>query len=66
MKCSAEMGTGAMIYLPSSGFQKLTGGYTDTQDGDCISLFSFLLKLLINYGHKYHEIKKDITLQMSS
>jgi hypothetical protein len=60
--CAVEMGSVAMIYLPrfikiDSGFRKLIR-YRDTQDGDRISLFLFLLKLLIPYGHKYHEIKK--------
>jgi hypothetical protein len=37
------MGTVAMTYIPSfikigSGIQKLIGGYTDTQDGDRVSL----------------------------
>jgi hypothetical protein len=36
MKHAVEMGSGGMIYIPSfikigSGFQKLMGGYTDTQ-----------------------------------
>jgi hypothetical protein len=36
MKYAVEMGSGAMIYIPSfvmigSGIQKLIGGYTDTQ-----------------------------------
>jgi hypothetical protein len=36
MKYAFEMGSGAMIYIPSfikigSGIQKLIGGYTDTQ-----------------------------------
>jgi hypothetical protein len=35
VKYAVEMGSGAMIYIPSlvkigSGIQKLTGGYTDT------------------------------------
>jgi hypothetical protein len=47
MKCAVEMGSGAMINIPSfikigSGIQKLIGGggYTDTHrlDGDLISL----------------------------
>jgi hypothetical protein len=38
MKHAVEMGSGAMIYLPSfikigSGIQKLMGGLTDTQTG---------------------------------
>jgi hypothetical protein len=46
---AVEMGSGAMIYIPSfikfgSGVQKLMGGggYTDTQDGDRIRLVLFL------------------------
>jgi hypothetical protein len=36
MKYTTEMGSGAMIHVPSfikigSGIQKLTGGYTDTR-----------------------------------
>jgi hypothetical protein len=36
MKYAVEMGSGAVIYLPSfvkigSGIQKLIGGYTDTK-----------------------------------
>jgi hypothetical protein len=36
MKYDVEMGSGAMIYIPSFikiglGIQKLVGGYTDTQ-----------------------------------
>jgi hypothetical protein len=45
MKYATEMGSVAMIYIPSfikigSGIQKLIvgGGFTDTQDGDRISL----------------------------
>jgi hypothetical protein len=40
------MGSGVMICIPSlmkigSGIQKLMGGYTDTQEGDLISLLLF-------------------------
>jgi hypothetical protein len=40
MMCAAEMGSGAMIYIPSfvkigSGIEKLMGGYTDTQTAQC-------------------------------
>jgi hypothetical protein len=44
MKYAAEMGSGAMIYVPTlietdSGIRKLvTGGGTQRQDGDPISL----------------------------
>jgi hypothetical protein len=43
MTYAAELGSGAMIYVPSfikigSGIQKLKGGFTDTQDGDRISI----------------------------
>jgi hypothetical protein len=44
MKYDVEMGTGAMIYIPSlinidSGIQKLlVGRYTNRQHGDFISL----------------------------
>jgi hypothetical protein len=36
MKCAFEMGSGAMIYIPSfikigPGIQELMGGYTDTE-----------------------------------
>jgi hypothetical protein len=47
MKYTVEMGSRAMIYIPSfikigSGTQKLIGGrYTDIRHGDCISLPSF-------------------------
>jgi hypothetical protein len=49
MKCAVEMGSGAMIYVPSfinigSGIQKLIGReYTDThrQQRDLISLLYF-------------------------
>jgi hypothetical protein len=50
MKFAVEMGSGAMIYIPSfinigSGIGKLMGGFTDTQtsrqQGDRISLFLF-------------------------
>jgi hypothetical protein len=45
MKYAVEMGSGVMIYIPSFiktglGIQKLReAGYTDTQNGDLISLF---------------------------
>jgi hypothetical protein len=45
MKYAVEMGSGAMIYIPSfikigSGIQNLIGGDSQThkQHGDCISL----------------------------
>jgi hypothetical protein len=43
MKYAVEMGSGAMIYIPSfikigSAIQKLIGGYTYRQHGDRISL----------------------------
>jgi hypothetical protein len=46
MKYSVDMGSSAMIYIPSlikigSGIQKLIGGFPDTQHGDRISLLSF-------------------------
>jgi hypothetical protein len=48
MKYNVEMGSGAMIYVPSfietcSDIQKLMGEDTQThrQDGDCISLLLF-------------------------
>jgi hypothetical protein len=37
-KHAVEMDSGAMTYIPSSGIQKLGGGYTHTQQGDHISL----------------------------
>jgi hypothetical protein len=50
MKYAAEMGSGAMVYMPSfimidSAIQKLIGGggYTDSQLGDCISLILFFV-----------------------
>jgi hypothetical protein len=51
MKYAVDMGSGAMLYIPSfiktgSGIRKLMVGYTDTQTqrqhGDHISLLSFL------------------------
>jgi hypothetical protein len=46
---AVEMGSGAVIYVPSfikngSGVQKLIGGFTDThrQQGELISLLYFL------------------------
>jgi hypothetical protein len=50
VKYAVEMGSGAMIYIPSfimtgSGIQKLMGGdYTDTQHGDLVSLLLFFQK----------------------
>jgi hypothetical protein len=48
MKYAVEMGSGAMMYIPSfikidSGIQKLTRGHSQThrQHGDRISLLSF-------------------------
>jgi hypothetical protein len=47
MNYAVQMGSGAMIYIPSfikisSGIPKLIGeGYTDTQHGDLISLLYF-------------------------
>jgi hypothetical protein len=51
------MSSGAMIYIPSfqktgSGIQKLIGGYTDTQQGDLLSLFSF-------FQNKESELKNE-------
>jgi hypothetical protein len=50
MKYAAEMGSGAMIYIPSfikigSGIQKLIGRDTQTnrQHGDLISVLLFVL-----------------------
>jgi hypothetical protein len=49
MKYTVEMGSGAMIHIPSfikigSGIQKFMGGggYTDRQHGDRISLILFV------------------------
>jgi hypothetical protein len=44
-----EMGSGAMIHIPSfmkigSDIQKLMEGYTDTQSDDLISIILFLKK----------------------
>jgi hypothetical protein len=44
MKYALEMGSVLMVYMPNfikvgSGIQKSIRGYTETQDGDCISLF---------------------------
>jgi hypothetical protein len=53
MKYAAEMGSAAMMYIPSfikicSGIQKLSGGYTDTQThgqhGDSIKPHLFLFQ----------------------
>jgi hypothetical protein len=51
MKYAIEMGSGAMIYIPSfitigSGIQRLVGGDTQTQrqHGDLISLLLFFSK----------------------
>jgi hypothetical protein len=48
MKYAADMGSGAMVYIPSflkigSGIQKLMGGNTQThrQHGDLLSLLLF-------------------------
>jgi hypothetical protein len=46
MKYAAEMGSGTMIHIPSFitirlSFQKLMGGYIDTQTDDRINLLSF-------------------------
>jgi hypothetical protein len=46
MKYTNEMGSSAMIYIPSFikiglGIQKLIGGVGDSQQGDLISLFYF-------------------------
>jgi hypothetical protein len=46
MKYAVEMGSGAMIYIPSfikigSGIQKLKRGFTETQHDDLISLLLF-------------------------
>jgi hypothetical protein len=46
MKYAIEMGSGAMIYIPSfiktgSGIQKLIRGWGGAQDGDRISLLLF-------------------------
>jgi hypothetical protein len=46
-ECTVEMDSGAMLYMPSfvntgSGIEKLVGvGYTDTQNGQLISLVLF-------------------------
>jgi hypothetical protein len=49
MECAVEIGSGAMVYIPSfikirSAIQKLIGGDTQTyrQHGDRISLLLFL------------------------
>jgi hypothetical protein len=47
MKYAVEMDSGAVTYIPSfvkivSTTQKLMGGYTDTQNGDSISVLLFL------------------------
>jgi hypothetical protein len=49
MKYTIEMGSGAMIYVPSfikigTGTQKLIGGYADRQHADIISLLLFFSK----------------------
>jgi hypothetical protein len=49
MKYAVEMGSGAMIFIPSfikigSAIEKLTGENTDTQYGDCMSLLLFYKK----------------------
>jgi hypothetical protein len=55
MKYGVEMGSGAMIYIPSfvrigSGIQKLIGGEgIHRQHGDRISLLSFLFSLLSHF-----------------
>jgi hypothetical protein len=46
MKYAIEVGSGAMIFIPSfiktgSAIEKLTGGNTDPQHGDCMSLLLF-------------------------
>jgi hypothetical protein len=61
MKYSAKMGSGAMIYLP--GFIKIDSGFR--KDRDRISLFSFLLELIINYGHNVMK-SKYFMLQLST
>jgi hypothetical protein len=53
MKYAVEVGSGAMIYVPSfikigSGIQKLTGEirrHTETQRGDLSSLIYFFFKI---------------------
>jgi hypothetical protein len=49
MKYTVEMGSGAMIYIPSfikigSGIQKLIGGFKYTEHGDSTSLLLFSSK----------------------
>jgi hypothetical protein len=58
MKYAVEMGSGAMIYIPSfikigSVIQKLTGGDSQThrQHGNRISLLSFFLIKENRLGH---------------
>jgi hypothetical protein len=46
MKYAVEMGSGGIIYIPSSakigsGFQNLIRGYKNTQHGDRISILLF-------------------------
>jgi hypothetical protein len=57
MKYAAEMGSGAMIYIPSfvtigSGIQEFMEGYTCRQQDDLISLL-----LLLSFQNKENGIK---------
>jgi Flp pilus assembly CpaE family ATPase len=73
MKYAAEMGSGAMMYIPSfikigSGIEKLLEGSIHRQHGDCISLLSLFknkqsrLKMYKFMNTKFRRLTNSIDL----